>query len=99
MNYNLLHKTFKHSLFNDAFSLEKYFLSSNLYAKYYVKVVDITEIRNKEVKLYSVENTFHTLNTCFNRRRKKKLNQFNNLKPGASLALKFFKFRNKFDKN
>jgi len=100
MNYNLLHKTFKHSLFNNKFSLEKYFLSSNLYAKYYVKVVDITEIRNKEIKLYSVENTFHTLNTCFNKRRKKRLNRFNfNLKPGRSLALKFFKFRNRFHKN
>jgi hypothetical protein len=98
MSYNLLHKTFSSSLFKDKFFLEKYFLSSNVYAKYYIKVIDNTTIFNKEIKLYTLDNTFNNFNISFNKRRnrsRKKLNSLN-LKLGSSLGLNFFKFRNRF---
>lgn len=95
MNYNFLHETFSSSLFKDRSSLERYFLSSNIYAKYYIRVVDSTEIRDKEIKLYTFDNTFNVFNLAFNRRRKK-LPQFD-LEVGSSLGLNLFKYQNKFN--
>ena len=65
-NNSLLHKTFSRSIFeNKLFALEKYFLSSNVYAKYYIKVVEITEISKERMKLYTLENTFNQFNVSF----------------------------------